>query len=315
MMVDVVIVGGGLSGLAAAWQLEQQAIPYTLIEVKARMGGSIASLRRDGFIIDTGPFILYRSGEWAWLRQLGLDDALYEIGRLPHGPQLVAFKDGTQTLVDALIAQMRTGSIMPRMAVSTLGRIDDHFAVCLENGMVIQAAALIVAAPARYAERMFYTFVPEVSAILLGFRYDTITRVSLGYPEGAIPIPIEPPPDAGFAFGRWTDSEHRVPPGHVLVQVGVRYPLNRATPEQIIAELQKDMGWPTNHVVSSVNFWPESHCLNPHHDEHEATMQAIDALLPQGVALIGSDYHGWRVEDRIEQGLSAARQIAAWLGQ
>src|SRR5690606_8710902 len=169
MMVDVVIVGGGLSGLAAAWQLEQQAIPYTLIEVKARMGGSIASLRRDGFIIDTGPFILYRSGEWAWLRQLGLDDALYEIGRLPHGPQLVAFKDGTQTLVDALIAQMRTGSIMPRMAVSTLGRIDDHFAVCLENGMVIQAAALIVAAPARYAERMFYTFVPEVSAILLGF--------------------------------------------------------------------------------------------------------------------------------------------------
>lgn len=314
-MPDVVVVGGGLSGLAAAYELEQQAIPYTLIEVKGRLGGSIVSRRQAGFVIDGGPFILYQSRAWPWLSDLGLEDALFTVGELPGGKRLVAFKEGTQTLVDALTHRLQTGRIMPRMSVSTLGTVGDYFAVCLENGMVFQASALIIAAPARYAERMFYTFQPEISQHLLNFRYDTITRVSLGYPQSAITIPFEPPPDAGFAFGHWTDSPHRVPPGHILLQVGVRYPLNRSTPEAVIAELQKDMGWPTDAVIAQVDYWPESHCLNPHHHTHEAAMQAVDALMPAGVALIGSDYHGEHIEDRFEQGLAAARSIAAWVNR
>ena len=312
-MPDVVIIGGGLSGLTAAWELEQQGVPYTLIEVKGRLGGSIISESRDGFVVDGGPFIIYQGQDWPWTASLGLDDALLEIGQLPDGNRLVAFKTGTQTLVDALAAQLKTGRIMPRMSVSTLGTVDDQFAVCLENGMVIQAAALIVAAPARYAERMFYTFQPKISEILLGFHYDTITRISLGYPEDAISLPIEPPPDAGFAFGRWTTSPDRVPPGHVLVQVGLRYPLNRTTPAAIIAELQKDLGWPDTPVVTRVDYWPESHCLNPHHHDHEAVIDSIHALLPAGVAIISSDYASLRVEDRIRQAQTAAQEIAAWL--
>ncbi len=48
-MANVVVIGGGLTGLAAAWELERQRIPYTLIEVKKRFGGSIITERRDGF--------------------------------------------------------------------------------------------------------------------------------------------------------------------------------------------------------------------------------------------------------------------------
>jgi protoporphyrinogen oxidase len=312
-MPDVIIVGGGLSGLAAAWELEQQNIPFTLIEVKGRLGGSIISERRGGFVLDGGPFILYQSRPWAWLDALGLGDALFTVGELPNGSRLVAFKNGTQTLIDALVARLRVGRVMPRMAVSTLGHLDKQFGVCLENGMVIQAAALIVAAPARYAERLFYTFVPEISQRLLEFHYDTVTRISLGYPIGAIPVPVQAPPDTGFAFGRWTDNPHRVPPGHVLVQIGVRFPLPRTTPENLIAELRQNLKWSADPVVARVDFWPESHCLSAHDPEHGARMRAIDALLPDGVALIGSDYRGWQVEDRVEQGQQAARRIAAWL--
>jgi protoporphyrinogen oxidase len=284
-----------------------------LIEVKGRLGGSIISERRAGFVIDGGPFVLSRAHDWPWLKELGLQDAIYEVAHLPTGRQLIAFKNGMQALVEALVAQLRTGRIMPHMSVSTFGKVDRQFAVCLENGMVIHAAALIVAAPARYAERMFYTFQPDISQRLLDFYYDHITRVSLGYRKDSIPLPIEPPPDAAFAFGHWTDSEHRVPPGHVLIQVGVRYPLPRTTPQAMIADLQRAMNWPDDPAVARVDYWPESHCLNPHHPGHDEVMEWIDRRLPEGVALIGSDYRGWRVDDRIAQGRNAAQEIAAWL--
>lgn len=312
-MADVIVVGGGLSGLAAAWELERRNIPYTLIEVKGRLGGSIVSEARDGFVLDGGPMILTRSRAWPWLDDLGLDDALYPVAHRPDGAERVAFKNGTQALVDALVERLKMGRVMPHMSVSTLGQVDKNFAVCLENGMVIQAAALIVAAPARYAERMFYTFEPDISQRLLGFHYDSITRVSLGYRLGEIVLPIEPPPDAGFAFGRWTKCEYRVPPGYVLAQVGLRFAPGDTPPEAIVAELQKNMGWPATHIVARVDYWPESHCLTAHDPDHNDIMNAIDALLPEGIALIGSDYRGIRLEDRVEQGVNAAGRIAEWL--
>lgn len=312
-MPDVIVIGGGLSGLAAAWELERQAVPYTLIEVKGRLGGSIISERRDGFVMDGGPFVMAQSGEWSWLAELGLHDALYELGKLPTQSRMVAFKDGTQTLVDALARQLVSGRVMTRMSVSTLGQVDEQFAVCLENGMVIHAAALIVAAPARYAERMFYTFQPKISEQLLDFHYDTITHVSLGYSKEVFSPPFEAPPDAGFAFGHWTDSEYRVPPGHVLLQVGVRFPLPRSTPENVINALLNAMHWPTETVVSRVDYWPESHCFNPHHPGHDEVMRTINQHLPPGMALIGSDYQGWHVEQRVERGIQAAREITEWL--
>ncbi len=312
-MNDVVVIGGGLSGLAAAYELEQQHIPYTLIEVKGRLGGSIVSESLAGFVLDGGPFVLYKSRDWPWLDELGLVDALYHIADLPRGGQLVAFKSGTQTLVDALVGKLQTGHILPRMAVSTLGKIDEQYAVCLENGMVQHGAALIVAAPARFTERMFYTFVPEISQALLNFHYDTVTRVTLGYRQGEVNLPTPPPPDNGFIFEHWTDDESRVLPGHVLVQVGIRFPLAKTTPEALITEVQQNLGWSWNHVLSRVDWWPESHCLHEHHDEHAQIMQTIETQLPAGVVLAGSDYYGIQLEDRIDRGRNAAQQIAAFI--
>ncbi len=51
-MAEVIIVGGGLTGISAAWELEQQHIPYRLIEVKNRLGGSIVTRCEAGFVLD-----------------------------------------------------------------------------------------------------------------------------------------------------------------------------------------------------------------------------------------------------------------------
>ena len=54
-MKRVAVIGGGLAGVTAAWQLAQWDRAYgglevTLFEASARVGGTIETVQRDGFI-------------------------------------------------------------------------------------------------------------------------------------------------------------------------------------------------------------------------------------------------------------------------
>ena len=51
-MRDVVVIGGGLTGLSACYQLEKLGLRYTVIELKRRFGGAISSKSENGFIMD-----------------------------------------------------------------------------------------------------------------------------------------------------------------------------------------------------------------------------------------------------------------------
>ncbi len=58
MSKHVVILGGGISGLAAAWHLKQKGsadLKVTVIEKNARAGGWIQTKEIDGFLFDMGP--------------------------------------------------------------------------------------------------------------------------------------------------------------------------------------------------------------------------------------------------------------------
>lgn len=54
-MKPVAIIGGGITGLTAAFRLRQQNIPVTLYEASDRVGGVIQSVRRDGYLAEFGP--------------------------------------------------------------------------------------------------------------------------------------------------------------------------------------------------------------------------------------------------------------------
>lgn len=311
-MRDIVIVGGGLSGLAAASELERLKVPYRLIEVKKRLGGSIISEQRDGFTLDGGAFAFAQDNDWAFLSELGLADALCP-AHDSHQRTLLAFQNGTQAVVDAL-AQPLTGTILRRMAVSSLGALDGQFTICLENGLMLDAAALVVAAPARHTERMFRTLAPEFSLRLLDYGYDTITRVALGYRLADMPVPPRFPWDVSVPFYYWTDDPSRVPEGHILLQVGVRIPPRRATPQALVAEIHREMQASGTPVISRVDYWEDADPLPPHTRDFHHKMAALEGLLPSGVALAGSDYHGLGLAERIKAGRAAARRAAAYLG-
>ncbi|MGI6064947.1 MAG: protoporphyrinogen oxidase [Bacillota bacterium] len=56
-MKRVIIVGGGITGLAAAYTLEKskQGVEYLLLEKDRRLGGKIITERKDGFLVEGGP--------------------------------------------------------------------------------------------------------------------------------------------------------------------------------------------------------------------------------------------------------------------
>jgi protoporphyrinogen/coproporphyrinogen III oxidase len=51
----VIVVGAGISGLAAAWRLKQQGIDVTVLEAEPHVGGKLHSIERDGFRINPAP--------------------------------------------------------------------------------------------------------------------------------------------------------------------------------------------------------------------------------------------------------------------
>lgn len=73
---DVVIVGGGLAGLAAARRLHRAGVPWRLLEASGRLGGRVGTDTVDGFRLDRGFQVLNpaypRLGTLLDVNQLGL---------------------------------------------------------------------------------------------------------------------------------------------------------------------------------------------------------------------------------------------------
>ena len=77
-VIDVAIVGGGIAGLAAAYELQRRGVPVRVLEASARIGGVVSSDRFDGWVVDAGPdsMLVQKPAAVALCRELGLADRL-----------------------------------------------------------------------------------------------------------------------------------------------------------------------------------------------------------------------------------------------
>lgn len=75
MTFDVVIVGGGISGLATAYQLKRQGRRVVVLERQVRPGGNAVSERVGGFLMEHGPSTVAAASTVAsgLSRELGID--------------------------------------------------------------------------------------------------------------------------------------------------------------------------------------------------------------------------------------------------
>src|SRR5947209_7721129 len=106
------IIGGGIAGLAAAYELQKaqaadSRIAYTLYEGRDRLGGSIASQTVNGTVLEGGPdsFITEKPAAAELVRELGLGADLVPSNDAARktwivvGKRLVALPDGLMFLI------------------------------------------------------------------------------------------------------------------------------------------------------------------------------------------------------------------------
>ncbi len=138
---EIVIVGGGISGLVTAYSLAKMGVDFQLLEARDRFGGRILSLKslRAPAFFDLGP-------SWFWpgqakmsqlVEELGLSDniyaqfsqgkALYEPqeGPLQHGVSGISMEGsyrlqgGVSSVVDALVENIQLLGCADRLHLST----------------------------------------------------------------------------------------------------------------------------------------------------------------------------------------------------
>ncbi len=83
---EVIVIGGGITGLAAAYELTRRGCPPLVLESSSRAGGLIHTERADGLTIEAGPDSVLASKPAALdlARELGLETSIQNV-RPPGG--------------------------------------------------------------------------------------------------------------------------------------------------------------------------------------------------------------------------------------
>ncbi len=78
VVVDVAVIGGGIAGLAAAYELQLRGLDVRLLEASSRLGGVVRTDRFDGWVVDAGPdaLLVQKPAAVDLCRELGLGDRL-----------------------------------------------------------------------------------------------------------------------------------------------------------------------------------------------------------------------------------------------
>ncbi len=122
----VVIIGGGITGLAAAWELEgpsrSGALGVDLFESSDRVGGPIRSDVTSGHVLEGGPdcFLSTKPGAIELCEELGLSGSL--IGVRPSAGRAFIYRDGRLHRIPALLGPGRRSAVRALASTTLFSR-------------------------------------------------------------------------------------------------------------------------------------------------------------------------------------------------
>jgi len=347
----VVVVGAGIAGLAAAWELRKAGAAVTVLESEPRPGGVIVTERRDGFIVEGGPDgVLAAEPEIpALAAELGIADRIvaqqargasrwtgtaFEPLEEGGAAQLLgietrasdlasgfrSFAGGMEELVTALVeglvgAQHAAPLLQLGQPAAGIGMHGTGWRVAVTGGSALDADALVLALPA-YAARPWLEQlgVPHARA-LADVVYAPSITVSLAYRANQIGRPLE---GTGFVGGTplraCTYASSKFPGRAPDGHVLLRAFLAPAPgePEQLAhAELSAILGIGGAPLWSRAFSWTRG--LPRYRDNHAAGLAAVRGGLARlaPLALAGAGYDGAGVSACVRSGRGAARAVLA----
>ncbi len=120
-MAEVVIIGGGISGLSAAYYLSKAGIPAVLIEKRPRLGGVIQTEHLEGCTLEAGPdsYLGVKPAATELIREVGLGDRI--IGSNDHLRVTYVVRDGRLTALPDGLMMMIPTKVAPVLTTHLFG--------------------------------------------------------------------------------------------------------------------------------------------------------------------------------------------------
>lgn len=181
--MQTLIIGGGLSGLALAEQLEAHGHDYLLVEARARFGGRILTEHFGAGYFDMGP-------AWFWSGQPRIAALIDRLGLTPfkqYSAGALTYEDesgnvqrgrgfasmegslrltgGLGALTHTLAERLPDSGKRLNAQVIALAKTDSGITATLANGDTIQASQVVLALPPRIAATIVFTPVLPPNAI------------------------------------------------------------------------------------------------------------------------------------------------------
>lgn len=221
--MTVAVVGAGLSGLSAAWELQRAGADIVVLDAERRAGGVIITERRDGFLVEGGPdgFLAAESEIQDLARDLAIGDRVVDqvakgstfwtgtrLEPLPEGraAELLgiqgisvgaqhaaplqqgfrSFATGMADIVEAL-ATVLAPRIRLAQGITGLGPAARGWRLSVTGGAAVEAEAVILAVPAWVIARLLAGVgVPAARALEEVVYYPSVSA-SLAYRAEQVP--------------------------------------------------------------------------------------------------------------------------------
>lgn len=170
---DVIIVGGGLSGLALADHLQTAGISWQLLEARPRFGGRVRSVHVASGGFDLGPSWFWPGQPYmeALTRRLGLtvfpqyakgisafEDFDGSVQRIQGGPSMAGsyrVEGGMASVIEALVQTLPAERLRLNASVNRL-HLGGHLTVELAMGDSLSAERIVLALPPRVAGKLIF---------------------------------------------------------------------------------------------------------------------------------------------------------------
>jgi len=349
--MTVAVVGAGLAGLSAAWELTQAGADVVVLDAGRQAGGMIVTERRDGFIVEGGPdgFLAAEPDIQELARAVGIGDRL--VDQVARGSTLWTgqrleplaegkaaellgiqvnadvgggfrtFAGGMAELVEALVAglvpRLRTTQGVTAAAPATRG-----WRLSFNGSSSLDAEAVILAVPAWVAARLLAGLGVPAARSLDTVIYAPSITVSLAYRADQLPATLQgagfvATPDAGGAVRActyaWRKYRMRAPEGLALLRAFVG-PVDGDPASIAHAELAAILGINGAPLWTRAFYWTRGLPRYPRgHAERVATVRERLAQLAP-LAIAGAGFDGAGVSACVKSGRDAARVILDRIG-